>query len=68
MRSRMMISPNPTWAFSRECVSNATGTEMEARPFGPDPETATGETPEPTRGTEAWALDYPDSTSLHLLF
>lgn len=25
-----------------------TGTEMEARPFGTDPETATGATPEPT--------------------
>ncbi|ULA66994.1 MAG: hypothetical protein LZF62_180022 [Nitrospira sp.] len=31
-----------------------TGTEMEARPFGTDPETGTGATPEPTlRCTEA---------------
>ena len=31
-----------------------TGTEMEARPFGTDPETDTGAIPEPTlRGTEA---------------
>lgn len=35
-----------------------TGTEIEARPFGTDPETGTGATPDPTlRGTEAGAFD-----------
>ena len=43
-----------------------TGTEMEARPFGPDPEIATGATPEPTDAARKRGFrPYPGSTSLH---
>ncbi|CBK43530.1 protein of unknown function [Nitrospira defluvii] len=44
-----------------------TGTEMEARPFGPDPEIATGATPEPTHAARKRGFrPYPGSTSLHV--
>ena len=44
-----------------------TGTEMEARPFGQDPEIATGATPEPTDAARKRGFrSYPGSTSLHV--
>ena len=47
-----------------------TGTEIEARPFGPDPEIATGATPEPTDAARKRGFDLilapPPFLYLHL--